>query len=188
DHACDASAQGLRPAVRADRTLGVAWRGRRGRADHEDPREWCERQPAGLGTDERRDDPLRRRQGRLPPHRPSAGPGSPLFRRGKEETEGTLSRMTTTRKRVLFVCVENSCRSQIAEAFARMHGAGAVEPYSAGSKPSGKVNPNAIASERVLGYDLSRHRSKALSDIPAVEYDVAVTMGRGHACPHVPAT
>ena len=95
--------------------------------------------------------------------------------------------MTTTRKRVLFVCVENSCRSQIAEAFARMHGAGAVEPYSAGSKPSGQVNPKAIASMRELGYDLSRHASKSLSDIPAVEYDVAVTMGCGDACPNVRA-
>ena len=90
-------------------------------------------------------------------------------------------------KRVLFVCVENSCRSQIAEAFARVHGAGAIEPYSAGSKPSGQVNPKAIASMRELGYDLSRHASKSLSDIPAVEYDVAVTMGCGDACPTVRA-
>jgi len=90
-------------------------------------------------------------------------------------------------KRVLFVCVENSCRSQIAEAFARMHGAGAVEPYSAGSRPSGQVNPMAIASMRELGYDLSRHASKSLSHIPAVEYDVAVTMGCGDACPNVRA-
>src|SRR5438034_9948156 len=88
-------------------------------------------------------------------------------------------------KRVLFVCVENACRSQIAEAFARMHGAGAVEPYSAGSKPSGQVNPKAIASMRELGYDLSRHASKSLSPIPAVEYDLAVTMGCGDACPNV---
>ena len=95
--------------------------------------------------------------------------------------------MTTTRKRVLFVCVENSCRSQIAEAFARMHGAGAVEPYSAGSKPSGQVNPKAIASMRELGYDLSRQRSKALSEISTGEYDVAVTMGCGDACPNVRA-
>ena len=95
--------------------------------------------------------------------------------------------MTTNRKRVLFVCVENSCRSQIAEAFARMHGAGAVEPCSAGSKPSGQVNPRAIASMRELGYDLSRHASKSLFDIPAVEYDVAVTMGCGDACPTVRA-
>ena len=90
-------------------------------------------------------------------------------------------------KRILFVCVENSCRSQIAEAFARMHGAGAVEPYSAGSKPSGQVNPKAIASMREKGYDLSRHRSKTLADIPTVEYDMAVTMGCGDACPSVRA-
>jgi protein-tyrosine-phosphatase len=90
-------------------------------------------------------------------------------------------------KRVLFVCVENSCRSQIAEAFARMHGVGAIEPYSAGSKPSGQVNPKAIASMSEVGYDLSRHSSKSLSEIPAVEYDVAVTMGCGDACPNVRA-
>ena len=82
-------------------------------------------------------------------------------------------------KRVLFVCVENSCRSQIAEAFARMHGAGAIEPYSAGSNPSGQVNLKAIVSMHELGYDLSRHVSKSLSEIPAVEYDVA-EIGRAH--------
>jgi len=97
------------------------------------------------------------------------------------------SSQTPFRKRVLFVCVENSCRSQIAEAFARMHGAGAVEPYSAGSKPSGQVNPKAIEAMREVGYDLSRHKSKSLSDIPAIEYDVAVTMGCGDACPNVRA-
>ncbi len=90
-------------------------------------------------------------------------------------------------KRILFVCVENSCRSQIAEAFARLHGAGAIEPYSAGSKPSGQVNPKAIASMSEVGYDLSRHSSKSLSEIPAVEYDVAITMGCGDACPNVRA-
>jgi len=90
-------------------------------------------------------------------------------------------------KRILFVCVENSCRSQIAEAFARMHGAGAVEPYSAGSKPARQVDPKAIQAMRELGYDLSRHSSKSLSDIPAIEYAVAVTMGCGDACPNVRA-
>ena len=90
-------------------------------------------------------------------------------------------------KRILFVCVENSCRSQIAEAFARMEGAGAVEPYSAGSKPSGQVNPKAVASMRELGYDLGTHVSKSLSEIPVIEYDVAVTMGCGDACPSVRA-
>ena len=90
-------------------------------------------------------------------------------------------------KRVLFVCVENSCRSQIAEAVARMHGAGVVEPFSAGSSPSGQVNPKAVESMRELGYDLSKHASKSLPDIPAVAYDVAVTMGCGDACPTVRA-
>jgi arsenate reductase len=88
--------------------------------------------------------------------------------------------------RVLFVCVENSCRSQIAEAFARMYGVG-VEVYSAGSRPSGVVNERAIASMREIGYDLSTHRSKGLEEIPPGPYDVVVTMGCGDACPWIPA-
>src|SRR5947209_1340043 len=90
-------------------------------------------------------------------------------------------------KRVLFVCVENSCRSQIAEAFARMHGKGIIEPYSAGSRPSGVVNPKAIESMREVGYDLSRHQSKTLSEIPDVQYEYAITMGCGDECPFVKA-
>ena len=90
-------------------------------------------------------------------------------------------------KRVLFVCVENSNRSQMAEAFARMHGGDAVEPHSGGSRPSGQVNPRAVAFMRERGYDLTQHRSKSLAEIPAVEYDVAVTMGCGDACPLVKA-
>jgi protein-tyrosine-phosphatase len=90
-------------------------------------------------------------------------------------------------KRVLFVCVENSNRSQMAEAFARIHGAGKVEPFSAGSRPSGRVNPKAVESMRERGYDLTRHRSKSLADLPDVEFDVAVTMGCGDACPLVRA-
>jgi arsenate reductase len=91
-------------------------------------------------------------------------------------------------RRVLFVCVENSNRSQMAEAFARMHGSGKVEAYSSGSRPSGRVNPRAIEFMRERGYDLSAHASKALTDIPDVQYDVAVTMGCGDACPLVQAT
>lgn len=91
------------------------------------------------------------------------------------------------RKRVLFVCVENSARSQIAEAFARIHGADRLEAYSAGSRPTGQVNPAAVASMRELGYDLGGHRSKSLAEIPDVEYDVAITMGCGDECPLVRA-
>jgi protein-tyrosine-phosphatase len=88
--------------------------------------------------------------------------------------------------RVVFVCVENSNRSQMAQAFALM--SGDVEAYSAGSKPSGKVNPKAIEAMRELGYDLSTHESKSLNDLPDVPFDAAVTMGCGDACPNLKAT
>ena len=87
--------------------------------------------------------------------------------------------------KVLFVCVENSCRSQIAEAFARVHGAGKMEALSSGSRPSGRVNPRAVGFMRELGYDLGPHRSKSLAEIPDVEYDYAITMGCGDECPLV---
>ena len=78
---------------------------------------------------------------------------------------------------VLFVCVENSNRSQMAEAFARIHGGGKVEAASGGSRPSGRVNPRAVEYMREVGYDLGKHRSKGLADIPELEFDVVVTMG-----------
>lgn len=90
-------------------------------------------------------------------------------------------------KRVLFVCVENANRSQMAEAFARILGGSAVEAYSAGSRPSGVVNPKAVAAMRELGYDLSAHGSKSLDELPAVEFDFVATMGCGDACPLVRA-
>ena len=67
--------------------------------------------------------------------------------------------------RVLFVCVENSNRSQMAEAFARMHGGAGVEALSAGSAPSGRINPKAIRFMAELGYDLAGHASKSLDAI-----------------------
>jgi protein-tyrosine-phosphatase len=90
-------------------------------------------------------------------------------------------------KRVLFVCVENANRSQMAEAFARMLGGAAVEAYSAGSRPSGSVNPRAIEAMRELGYDLSAHRSKSLDELPELAFDFVATMGCGDACPMVRA-
>jgi protein-tyrosine-phosphatase len=75
----------------------------------------------------------------------------------------------------------------MAEAFARIHGKGTISAYSAGSKPSGQVNPKAVESMRELGYDLSQHRSKSLSEIPDLEYDVVITMGCGDECPFVRA-
>ena len=95
--------------------------------------------------------------------------------------------MSDAVKRILFVCVENSNRSQMAEAFARMFGGGRVEAHSAGSRPSGRVNPKAVDAMRELGCDLTTHGSKSLAGLPEVVFDAAVTMGCGDACPHVAA-
>jgi arsenate reductase (thioredoxin) len=91
------------------------------------------------------------------------------------------------KKKVLFVCVENSNRSHIAEAFARIHGGGNIEAYSAGSRPSGNINPKAIEAMRKLGYDLTQHGSKSLNEIPDLVYDFVATMGCGDECPLVRA-
>ena len=64
-------------------------------------------------------------------------------------------------KTVLFVCVENSNRSQMAEAFARIHGGEGIRACSAGSRPSGRVNPRAIEFMKEIGYDLTTHDSKS---------------------------
>lgn len=91
------------------------------------------------------------------------------------------------RRRVLFVCVENSNRSQMAEAFARMEGGDAVEAFSAGSAPSGRINPKAIRFMDELGYDLGTHASKSLDALVGMQFDAVVTMGCGDHCPTVPA-
>ena len=93
--------------------------------------------------------------------------------------------MSDRKIRVLFVCVENSNRSQMAQAFAAMYGGDRVEALSAGSRPSGKVNPKAVAAMAELGYDLSSHASNGLDDFNGTEIDAAVTMGCGDACPLV---
>ena len=90
-------------------------------------------------------------------------------------------------KKIVFVCVENSNRSQMAEAFARIHGGTTVEAHSAGSRPSGKVNPRAIEFMAERGYDLSTHESKSLGAFDGEEVEVAVTMGCGDECPLIRA-
>jgi arsenate reductase (thioredoxin) len=89
--------------------------------------------------------------------------------------------------RLLFVCVENSCRSQMAEGFAHALGQGRITAFSAGSRPSGQVNARAIQFMRERGIDLAAQRSKGLDGLPAVHWDYVVTMGCGDACPHLPA-
>jgi protein-tyrosine-phosphatase len=89
--------------------------------------------------------------------------------------------------RVLFVCVENANRSQMAEAFARTHGGEHVQALSAGSHPSGQINPRAIAFMGERGIDLSAQHSKSLDAIGDAPFDAVVTMGCGDACPWIPA-
>ena len=88
-------------------------------------------------------------------------------------------------KRVLFVCIENSNRSQMAQAFATIHGAGQVEAFSSGSRPSGRINPKAIQAMSEVGYDLSEHTSKGLDQFNGQAFDAAITMGCGDECPLV---
>ena len=90
--------------------------------------------------------------------------------------------------KLLFVCIENANRSQMAQAFAKIHGGDTIESFSAGSRPSGVVNPKAIAAMADLGYDLTTHDSKSLEEVKAfAPFDVVVTMGCGDACPWMPA-
>jgi len=92
------------------------------------------------------------------------------------------------KQKILFVCIENSNRSQMSQAFAKMLGGQAVEAYSAGSKPSGVINPKAIAAMKELGYDLGKHDSKSLDEVKQyAPFDVVVTMGCGDVCPWMPA-
>ena len=92
-----------------------------------------------------------------------------------------------TTPRVLFVCVENSCRSQMAEGYARALGKERIEAHSAGSRPSGRVDPRTVGMMNEAGIDLSGARSKGLDELPDGTWDWIVTMGCGDACPHLPA-
>jgi len=90
--------------------------------------------------------------------------------------------------RVLFVCVENSCRSQMAEGFARSFSDDRARVHSAGSRPSGSIDPRAVRLMAEKGVDLAGQRSKGLADLPEdVTWDYVVTMGCRDACPHLAA-
>lgn len=89
--------------------------------------------------------------------------------------------------RVLFVCVENACRSQIAEGFARKYGADRVEAFSAGSRPAVAINPRAVALMAECGCDISTQVPKPLRAFEGQAMDVVVTMGCGDVCPWLPA-
>jgi arsenate reductase len=91
------------------------------------------------------------------------------------------------KRRVLFVCIENFCRSQMAEAFAHLYARDSIQVYSAGSRPSCQIHPLAITFMAEVGYDLRSHSSKSLQEIPQIKYDYVITMGCGDECPFIPA-
>ncbi len=90
-------------------------------------------------------------------------------------------------KKILFVCVENAGRSQMAQGFAEAFGKERAEVYSAGSRPATEINPMAIEVMKERGIDLSGRRPKGLNDLPPIEMDYLVTMGCEETCPAVPA-
>jgi len=91
------------------------------------------------------------------------------------------------KKKILFVCVENARRSQMAQGFAEAIGKGKLEVYSAGSRPSSSVDPLVIEVMKEKGIDLTAKRPKGLNDLPPIEMDFLVTMGCEETCPAVPS-
>lgn len=88
-------------------------------------------------------------------------------------------------KSVLFVCVGNSCRSQMAEGFMRHHSGGRVEAHSAGTRPASQVSDKAVEVMLEGGIDISGQRPKAIDPVLAASVDRVISMGRGveESCP-----
>lgn len=90
-------------------------------------------------------------------------------------------------KKLLFVCIENACRSQMAEGFANHFGKGILESYSAGSKPSGKVNSKTIIVMKEAGIDISFAKSKGFDELLLKKFDYVITLGCKDICSFIPA-
>jgi len=89
--------------------------------------------------------------------------------------------------KILFICVENARRSQMAQGFAETLGQGEVEVYSAGSNPSSSIDPLVTEVMKEKGIDISGKQPKSLNDLPLIEMDYLVTMGCEETCPAIPA-
>lgn len=90
-------------------------------------------------------------------------------------------------KKVAFVCVHNSCRSQMAEAFGKVLGLNVFESYSAGTEERDCINQDAVRIMKEIGIDMElTQRPKLISEIPDV--DIVITMGCNVNCPHLPCT
>ncbi|WFA08373.1 arsenate reductase ArsC [Tissierella sp. Yu-01] len=89
------------------------------------------------------------------------------------------------KRKVAFICVHNSCRSQMAEGWAKKLGSDVLEVYSAGTENYHEVKPLAVQVMEESGVDMSGHTPKLLTDIPE-EVDILITMGCNVVCPFVP--
>ncbi|MBK0420326.1 arsenate reductase ArsC [Leucobacter sp. CSA1] len=94
--------------------------------------------------------------------------------------------MTEQKPSVLFVCVHNAGRSQMAAGWLRHLSAGRIEVQSAGSMPAEQINPVAVAAMREVGVDITAEHPKVLTPEAVEVSDVVVTMGCGDACPFFP--
>ena len=97
-----------------------------------------------------------------------------------------MSDLPTTRPSVLFVCIHNAGRSQMAAAWVQHLSGGAVEVRSAGSAPADSVNPAAVEAMLEEGIDMSAEVPKILTTDAVRESDVVITMGCGDTCPIFP--
>jgi arsenate reductase len=91
------------------------------------------------------------------------------------------------KKRILFVCVGNCCRSQMAEGFARYSAGDLFDVFSAGSKPAGYVHPEAVKVMAEVGIDIANQSSKGFHELPYKQFDYMVSMGCGVVCPFYPS-
>ena len=87
--------------------------------------------------------------------------------------------------KILFACVENSCRSQMAEGFANIHGTHILMPFSTGSKASGQINNKAVIAMAEIGYDLTEHKSKGIDEFSDLKFDYLITLGCNDKCPNI---
>jgi protein-tyrosine-phosphatase len=94
--------------------------------------------------------------------------------------------MSSSKPTVLFVCVHNAGRSQMAAGFMNELGAGRVEVLSAGSAPKDSINPIAVEAMQEVGIDISQNTPKVLTPEAVQESDAVITMGCGDACPFYP--
>ena len=94
--------------------------------------------------------------------------------------------MSSHKPAVLFVCVHNAGRSQMAAGFMKTLGADRVEVLSAGSAPKDSINPIAVQAMQEIGIDISNNTPKILTPEAVQESDVVITMGCGDACPFYP--